>query len=69
MLAVSPTASLSAGPGPDGLDHALEVIRPMIEYQRCPPNWPRPLRPGGIPVLVAGSGEQRLPASRPSTPT
>jgi len=27
----------------------------------APPNWPRPLRPGGIPVLVAGSGAQRLP--------
>jgi alkanesulfonate monooxygenase SsuD/methylene tetrahydromethanopterin reductase-like flavin-dependent oxidoreductase (luciferase family) len=45
------------------LDHALEVIRPMIGAQpthEAPPNWPRPLRPGGIPVLVAGSGEQRL---------
>jgi alkanesulfonate monooxygenase SsuD/methylene tetrahydromethanopterin reductase-like flavin-dependent oxidoreductase (luciferase family) len=45
------------------LDHALEVIRPMIgpePVHGAPPNWPRPLRPGGIPVLVAGSGEQRL---------
>jgi alkanesulfonate monooxygenase SsuD/methylene tetrahydromethanopterin reductase-like flavin-dependent oxidoreductase (luciferase family) len=45
------------------LDHALEVIRPMISTTPgggAPPNWPRPLRPGGIPVLVAGSGEQRL---------
>jgi alkanesulfonate monooxygenase SsuD/methylene tetrahydromethanopterin reductase-like flavin-dependent oxidoreductase (luciferase family) len=45
------------------LDHALEVIRPMIGARAAdgaPPNWPRPLRPGGIPVLVAGSGEQRL---------
>jgi alkanesulfonate monooxygenase SsuD/methylene tetrahydromethanopterin reductase-like flavin-dependent oxidoreductase (luciferase family) len=45
------------------LDHALEVIRPMIGASPAggaPPNWPRPLRPGGIPVLVAGSGEQRL---------
>ncbi len=45
------------------LDHALEVIRPMIGAEPAdgaPPNWPRPLRPGGIPVLVAGSGEQRL---------
>jgi alkanesulfonate monooxygenase SsuD/methylene tetrahydromethanopterin reductase-like flavin-dependent oxidoreductase (luciferase family) len=45
------------------LDHALEVIRPMIAagpVGSAPPNWPRPLRPGGIPVLVAGSGEQRL---------
>jgi alkanesulfonate monooxygenase SsuD/methylene tetrahydromethanopterin reductase-like flavin-dependent oxidoreductase (luciferase family) len=45
------------------LDHALEVIRPMIGAQpaaAAPPNWPRPLRPGGIPVLVAGNGEQRL---------
>ena len=50
------------------LEHALEVIRPMIGATPAgatpaggaPPNWPRPLRPGGIPVLVAGSGEQRL---------
>jgi alkanesulfonate monooxygenase SsuD/methylene tetrahydromethanopterin reductase-like flavin-dependent oxidoreductase (luciferase family) len=45
------------------LDQALEVIRPMIgasPVNGAPPNWPRPLRPGGIPVLVAGSGEQRL---------
>ena len=45
------------------LDHALEIIRPMIDAEAtggAPPNWPRPLRPGGIPVLVAGSGEQRL---------
>jgi alkanesulfonate monooxygenase SsuD/methylene tetrahydromethanopterin reductase-like flavin-dependent oxidoreductase (luciferase family) len=46
----------------DMLDHALEVIRPMIgpSWPSAPPNWPRPLRAGGIPVLVAGSGEQRL---------
>ena len=25
-----------------------------------PCNWPGPLRAGGIPILVAGSGEQRL---------
>jgi alkanesulfonate monooxygenase SsuD/methylene tetrahydromethanopterin reductase-like flavin-dependent oxidoreductase (luciferase family) len=45
------------------LDHALEVIRSMTGPEPAcgaPPNWPRPLRPGGIPVLVAGSGEQRL---------
>ena len=45
------------------LDSALELIRSMIgaEASRsAPPNWPRPQRPGGIPVLVAGSGEQRL---------
>ena len=45
------------------LDRALEVIRPMISAEPAdgtPPNWPRPLRPGGIPVLVAGSGEQLL---------
>ena len=45
------------------LERALEVIRPMIGAGvagGAPPNWPRPLRPGGIPVLVAGSGEQRL---------
>jgi alkanesulfonate monooxygenase SsuD/methylene tetrahydromethanopterin reductase-like flavin-dependent oxidoreductase (luciferase family) len=45
------------------LDHALQVIRSMTGPEPAggaPPNWPRPLRPGGIPVLVAGSGEQRL---------
>lgn len=45
------------------LDHALKVIRSMTgpePVRDAPPNWPRPLRPGGIPVLVAGSGEQRL---------
>jgi alkanesulfonate monooxygenase SsuD/methylene tetrahydromethanopterin reductase-like flavin-dependent oxidoreductase (luciferase family) len=47
----------------DMLDHALEIIRSMTGPEPAsgaPPNWPRPLRPGGIPVLVAGSGEQRL---------
>jgi alkanesulfonate monooxygenase SsuD/methylene tetrahydromethanopterin reductase-like flavin-dependent oxidoreductase (luciferase family) len=50
----------------DLLDQALEVIRPMIGPEQDgaadsePPNLPRPLRAGGIPVLVAGSGEQRL---------
>ena len=47
----------------DMLDHALEIIRPMIgpgPADGAPPNWPRPLRTGGVPVLVAGSGEQRL---------
>jgi alkanesulfonate monooxygenase SsuD/methylene tetrahydromethanopterin reductase-like flavin-dependent oxidoreductase (luciferase family) len=45
------------------LDHALEIIRSMTGPEPvlgAPPNWPRPQRPGGIPVLVAGSGEQRL---------
>jgi alkanesulfonate monooxygenase SsuD/methylene tetrahydromethanopterin reductase-like flavin-dependent oxidoreductase (luciferase family) len=45
------------------LDRALEVIRSMIGPEPvggAPPNWPRPLRAGGIPVLVAGSGEQWL---------
>ena len=45
------------------LDHALGVIRSMTGPELvagAPPNWPRPLRGGGIPVLVAGSGEQRL---------
>jgi alkanesulfonate monooxygenase SsuD/methylene tetrahydromethanopterin reductase-like flavin-dependent oxidoreductase (luciferase family) len=45
------------------LDRALEVIRSMTGPEPAagaPPNWPRPLRAGGIPVLVAGSGEQRL---------
>lgn len=45
------------------LDHALAVIRSMTGPEpvgSAPPNWPRPLRPGGIPVLVAGSGEQLL---------
>jgi alkanesulfonate monooxygenase SsuD/methylene tetrahydromethanopterin reductase-like flavin-dependent oxidoreductase (luciferase family) len=47
----------------DMLDHALEIIRSMIGPEPvggAPANWPRPLRTGGIPVLVAGSGEQRL---------
>ena len=45
------------------LDRALAIIRPMIGADPDgggTPNWPRPLRTGGIPVLVAGSGEQRL---------
>ncbi|MCU1472845.1 MAG: hypothetical protein JWQ92_913 [Amnibacterium sp.] len=45
------------------LQDALEVIRPMITRTPdpdSPPNSPRPMRPAGIPVLVAGSGEQRL---------
>jgi len=45
------------------LDRALELIRSMTGPEpasSAPPNWPRPLRPGGIPVLVAGSGEQLL---------
>jgi alkanesulfonate monooxygenase SsuD/methylene tetrahydromethanopterin reductase-like flavin-dependent oxidoreductase (luciferase family) len=45
------------------LAEALQTIRSMIgptELDDAPPNWPRPARPGGIPVLVAGSGEQRL---------
>ncbi len=47
----------------DMLDHALEIIRSMTgpkPVPGAPPNWPRPLRTGGIPVLVAGSGEQLL---------
>src|SRR5215472_15429080 len=47
----------------DMLDHALGLIRSMTgpePVNGAPPNWPRPRRPGGIPVLVAGSGEQRL---------
>jgi alkanesulfonate monooxygenase SsuD/methylene tetrahydromethanopterin reductase-like flavin-dependent oxidoreductase (luciferase family) len=47
----------------DMLDRALAVIRSMTgpdPVSGTPPNWPRPLRAGGIPVLVAGSGEQRL---------
>lgn len=54
------------------LERALETIRPMIAAEprnppsnespanESPPNEPRPARPGGVPVLVAGSGEQRL---------
>lgn len=45
------------------LENALRVIRPMISADadgESPPNSPRPSRPGGIPILVAGSGEQRL---------
>jgi alkanesulfonate monooxygenase SsuD/methylene tetrahydromethanopterin reductase-like flavin-dependent oxidoreductase (luciferase family) len=47
----------------EALEHALQVIRPMTGPEPAagaPPNWPRPLRADGIPVLVAGSGEQRL---------
>jgi alkanesulfonate monooxygenase SsuD/methylene tetrahydromethanopterin reductase-like flavin-dependent oxidoreductase (luciferase family) len=53
----------SVGTRMDMLDHALEVIRSMTgpePVSGAPPNWPRPLRVGGIPVLVADSGEQRL---------
>lgn len=45
------------------LDRALETIRPMIgevPAPGSPVNSPRARRRGGIPVLVAGSGEQRL---------
>jgi alkanesulfonate monooxygenase SsuD/methylene tetrahydromethanopterin reductase-like flavin-dependent oxidoreductase (luciferase family) len=45
------------------LESALATIRPMIAATATPaspPNSPRPARPAGIPVLVAGSGEQRL---------
>lgn len=45
------------------LEDALRTIGPMLAAQAerdSPPNWPRPIRPGGIPILVAGSGEQRL---------
>jgi len=45
------------------LDEALRTIRAMISADAdptAPPNWPRPARSGGIPLLVAGSGEQRL---------
>jgi alkanesulfonate monooxygenase SsuD/methylene tetrahydromethanopterin reductase-like flavin-dependent oxidoreductase (luciferase family) len=47
----------------DILERALETIRPMIAAvppDESPPNEPRAVRPGGVPVLVAGSGEQRL---------
>jgi alkanesulfonate monooxygenase SsuD/methylene tetrahydromethanopterin reductase-like flavin-dependent oxidoreductase (luciferase family) len=45
------------------LDDALVTIRRMVGGTvdpDAPANWPRPARPGGIPILVAGSGEQRL---------
>ncbi|HEX8771875.1 MAG TPA: LLM class flavin-dependent oxidoreductase, partial [Acidimicrobiales bacterium] len=45
------------------LGTALETIRSMVgpvPGDGAPPNWPRPARPGGIPILVAGSGEQYL---------
>jgi alkanesulfonate monooxygenase SsuD/methylene tetrahydromethanopterin reductase-like flavin-dependent oxidoreductase (luciferase family) len=45
------------------LDDALRSIRAMIGARpdaEAPPNWPRPAQAGGIPILVAGSGEQRL---------
>lgn len=45
------------------LDEALDTIRAMIRAEpdpAAPPNWPPPARASGIPLLVAGSGEQRL---------
>jgi alkanesulfonate monooxygenase SsuD/methylene tetrahydromethanopterin reductase-like flavin-dependent oxidoreductase (luciferase family) len=45
------------------LDDALETIRSMtgpLAVAGAPPNWPRPVDADGIPILVAGSGEQRL---------
>lgn len=45
------------------LDDTLHTIRAMIGPRPdpdAPPNWPRPAQAGGIPILVAGSGEQRL---------
>lgn len=47
----------------DMLDEALATIRSMIgpvPVAEAPPNWPRPVSTRGIPILVAGSGEQRL---------
>jgi alkanesulfonate monooxygenase SsuD/methylene tetrahydromethanopterin reductase-like flavin-dependent oxidoreductase (luciferase family) len=44
------------------LDDALSTIRAMTGSNPvvdAPPNWPRPAG-DGIPILVAGSGEQRL---------
>ncbi len=45
------------------LDDALQTIRAMtgsFPGVDAAPNWPRPAQTGGIPILVAGSGEQRL---------
>jgi alkanesulfonate monooxygenase SsuD/methylene tetrahydromethanopterin reductase-like flavin-dependent oxidoreductase (luciferase family) len=45
------------------LDQALTTIRAMLGAEAdptAPPNWPRPAQSSGIPLLVAGSGEQRL---------
>jgi alkanesulfonate monooxygenase SsuD/methylene tetrahydromethanopterin reductase-like flavin-dependent oxidoreductase (luciferase family) len=45
------------------LDDALHTIRAMTGPRPdadTPPNWPCPAQAGGIPILVAGSGEQRL---------
>jgi alkanesulfonate monooxygenase SsuD/methylene tetrahydromethanopterin reductase-like flavin-dependent oxidoreductase (luciferase family) len=45
------------------LDDGLHTIRAMTGPRpdaSAPANWPRPAQAGGIPILVAGSGEQRL---------
>jgi alkanesulfonate monooxygenase SsuD/methylene tetrahydromethanopterin reductase-like flavin-dependent oxidoreductase (luciferase family) len=45
------------------LDDALKTIRAMTGPRpdaQAPANWPRPAQSGGVPILVAGSGEQRL---------
>ena len=45
------------------LDEALSTIRAMVGATvdpTAPPNWPRPVQADGIPILVAGSGEQCL---------
>lgn len=45
------------------LEQALTTIRAMTgatPSADAAPNWPRPANPGGIPILVAGSGEHRL---------
>src|SRR5436305_6752712 len=55
----------------DRLDEALQVIRALFRQEQASfqgrfyrlseaRNFPRPVRPGGPPILVAGSGEKRL---------
>lgn len=59
-----------AGERLDRLEEALEICRSMFTQEqatfvgahyraRRAMNYPRPLRPGGIPVLVGGGGEKR----------
>ncbi len=54
----------------DRLDEALQIVRAMFReelpsfagrYYRIhdAANWPRPVRPGGPPILVGGGGERR----------
>jgi F420-dependent oxidoreductase-like protein len=61
---------LPAGERLDRLEEALQVCRAMFTQERATVsgrhyrvtdamNHPRPIRPGGIPILVGGGGEKR----------